>query len=966
MRNHCLQYYTALILQIVLSQFAFNYARAHCPSAGDSTFKDWYYTPSSVHGRIPLTKLTNRSYIRISQLKPDEYVVSSFNPAGITLSNTHLQFISGKLASIAIFNRWNELIDSVWFRITGENEFFVTEKLKGQNPNAPCLGLRYVYKNDLLRDIYCMKDSDRVGYNKEGVAHYAFERYDDPNRFAQIKSESFFGEIDEWVISRKSDCHKILTVYDENDNLISRSIFGIHDEPVTDRFGNCLTKMRYDKNYEEIETAFFDAKGIAWNDYLGCAKRVYDYAGGFIQKETYYRSDYSITRSRIAADSVGFIKYKRDAFGDIIEKLLFDEQGLPVNNWRGIHRYVWFYNEAGMVIEFAFFDKKAFPASDEFGMHRYKIDRNDKGQVIARSTFDKRDQPVADLLEGAILIKYQYDNWGRSSSNSYWVNDSLKMSNRAGHQEIDFSYDPAGMIARIEYLDDKKRPNANAQGFSAEEFSYNAQELLAERKFLLEGRPALLKDSTHPVSYLSSIRYDYDFFNRVYSLEYFDDSGRAVNARLLLKSNEATYCHKIEFGYSETQVISETLYDAGNNPIGNKDCRQENCVLTSGSGLQFRNNSESPKEKTNRSLLNRIAISDSLLFSDQVGFFGKDSILLFLNEKASGLAGTPCATFYRKACVNKYYQFNGIVSDYYLENDSPATRLHYDNGMLNGQAIYYFKNGSIKEKGEYHANQRVGTWEYYYENGLKCKTIEFTETGKRLTEYFAANGAQLVSNGNGVFTGPVIFGSPSNTIPCTATGNVKDGWQDGEWKLYVEHSNNPLYTEKFSTGKFDKGTAYGISGSQKYKGNSVISFESIHPEEQIDYYGQNPICTLIREGNRKSYIPYSYILKDFYPEIHQGIERILKSNRYKDYAGWVFLYILFDSNGQIKEKFVQMYQQNDELRTEFIKLLDGWSGQPTMVNNSNIEYSKFYTILVEDNQYVIPEELLRKSRSVIK
>src|SRR3984957_20436211 len=219
MRNHCVQYCIALFFQIGLCLLLVSSVSAHSSFSGDSTFRNWYFTPTAIHGIIPILKLTNRSYVKISRIKQDEYAILNYNPSGIMLSTTYVKFFGGKIAQIITCNRWNEPFDSIWLSPVETGEFFVTEKLKGQNPNAPCVGLRFVYKNDLLSDIYCMKDSNKTGYNQEGVAHYVFERYDDPKRFSLVKSESYFGDIDNPVISRKTDCHKVVTVYDESGNL---------------------------------------------------------------------------------------------------------------------------------------------------------------------------------------------------------------------------------------------------------------------------------------------------------------------------------------------------------------------------------------------------------------------------------------------------------------------------------------------------------------------------------------------------------------------------------------------------------------------------------------------------------------------------------------------------------------------------------------------------------------------------
>jgi hypothetical protein len=667
------------------------------------------------------------------------------------------------------------------------------------------------------------------------------------------------------------------------------------------------------------------------------------------------------------SDSVAITKHVYNKNGDEIIKTFFDEREIEINNPSGIHRTTFSYNAAGMLVDIEYFDKKGSMAADETGVHRYHFERNSNGQMISKSEFNVRDLPLIDPTDGTYTIKYQYDNWGRIISSSCWINDSIKMSSPKGYHEIIFQYNTAGMLSKLEYLDGNKKITAPALGFSSEQLSYNSQGMISERKYFKYDKPVILQDTSYAVSLFSSIQYAYDFFNRTYSLEYFNDQGKPVNMRLRLWTGEETHCHKVEFSYTGTQVISETLYDVDNTPLGNIDCKQDNCILPTGTGIQvkklfIRISSSSPKKY----LLRRVEMKDSLFFGDQVAFLNNDSVVLFLNTQENSLSESSCATFYRICRINKYYQLNGIATDFYLDNDTIGAQMKYENGVLNGPCTYYYKNGSIKEKGEYRHNQRIGLWDYYYESGLNCKTIQFDGDNKFLKDYFEANGNQSVRDGNGVFTGPVLSKNGNSTTIYSVTGNIKGGLQDGIWKMYLGQSTSPSFTEKFSVGKFNKGTAYGyaLSGETMYKKYALSSFESFHPQEQIDYYGQNAFCS-IRQKNLISRGSSTAITKDFYPEIHEGIDNILRTNNFKDYTGWIFLYLHFDEHGLLRNKNVRLYHENAAFKTELLKFLDGLSEQTFSAGNGN-EFSKFYIVLVEDNQMVIPEELLQQTRKNIR
>lgn len=56
-----------------------------------------------------------------------------------------------------------------------------------------------------------------------------------------------------------------------------------------------------------------------------------------------------------------------------------------------------------------------------------------------------------------------------------------------------------------------------------------------------------------------------------------------------------------------------------------------------------------------------------------------------------------------------------------LEDKSrlPSAVYLYENDKLNGEAIEYFQTGTVKSKGVYKDNKKVGVWDYFHPNGKK-------------------------------------------------------------------------------------------------------------------------------------------------------------------------------------------------------------------------------------------------------
>jgi antitoxin component YwqK of YwqJK toxin-antitoxin module len=347
----------------------------------------------------------------------------------------------------------------------------------------------------------------------------------------------------------------------------------------------------------------------------------------------------------------------------------------------------------------------------------------------------------------------------------------------------------------------------------------------------------------------------------------------------------------------------------------------------------------------------------SPFYDDQVAFVGKDSVLLFLTGNASRLTGMACAGLYRLARVNKFYQLDGVVTDYYIDTDSVAESLTYDAGDLTGPCIFYYPNGQIKEMGLYSKNVRTGRWEYFYDNNQKAKTIIFTDMGPRLLDCYTRDGQVLAEKGNGRFEGVVLSNSTSSPIEYTIKGPVKDGLADGEWKVYSKLVEGMTNVELFSAGNFKSGTSFSVSGKTEYNKTAVSRFESLHPYEMLDYYGQTVFCTNSGPG---TFTP------DAFAGLKQGIKNVLQTGQYKDYSGWVFLDLLIGTSGDIHQKVIRLSQQNDAFEKDLRNMLDHVQYQPWSRKGQDMPYEKFYIVLVSAGNFVIPEELLINQRRVFR
>ena len=930
----------------------------------DSAYKNWYYTPTGVFGTEPVLKTMSRSYVKITGRNGQEVSVLKYNPAGILVNTTKVGFIHGKLNLLTQTDKWGNTFDSVFFKPEGPDEFIVRERLRGQNPFIPCQAVRYTFKNGLLLQMLCLVDSTKPGYDQEGVSIYRFERYDDPQRFSLIKSESYFGDIDNPVISRKSDCHKMVNEYDKEGNLISKSCYGLNDEPITDRTGTSTTKYLYDHSGNQTEADYYDVKGSLVFNIYGYSKLGREYKNGFMTKEIYYADDYTIVRANRQADSVGITSYKYDAYGNPTENEFFDNAERPINNFKGVHKISYTYTSSGTLADIAHFDLRLLPVTDQLGVHRYHFETDEHGRVISLAFYSMLDKPMQHFPDGIYLTKYAYDAWGRNTTISFWQNDTVKMLTHTGYHQSLFIYNESGQISEILFQDINGRLTKGHMGCSRELVSYNDQGLISGKKYFAGALPAMLSNAYANTSHYHEIRYNYDLYNRVHSFECFDTSGNPVNALLRLDNGKELRSKRVEYSYNGNLISSEQLYDSGNtaSPIV-LDCIKANCLTESNRGTQLKMVLGLRTGGAGTHVYQGHMLSDSLLFSKQLAFLSQDSILIFLNATASRMTERPCAELYRISPINEYYQLDGVVRDYYQENDSIAALLAYKKGKMEGPCIYYYKNGQVKEKGIYLQNNRVGVWEYFFENGQKQKTINFTEQGNLFMECFDESGKALVQNGNGNFEGSVLSGVLDFPTETKVMGSVKNGLQDGEWRVYTNVSIGPTNIEKFSSGKFMKGTYFAKNGESVYREKSICPYISMHFGERLDHYEQNVFCSTYDAfiQTNPGYPVRSTVTRDFFPELHNGFLNILGTGKYKDYKGWIFLDIKFDSTGKINQKYLRLLHPDTAFQADILDMLDILNNQTQLwINGQKFEFEKFFVVLVEAGEVVIPEQLLRK------
>lgn len=117
--------------------------------------------------------------------------------------------------------------------------------------------------------------------------------------------------------------------------------------------------------------------------------------------------------------------------------------------------------------------------------------------------------------------------------------------------------------------------------------------------------------------------------------------------------------------------------------------------------------------------------------------------------------------------------------------------------------IKYYKNGKIKEKGQYQNSKQTGLWTYYYKDGQisdEGKFVNDLEEGEWKSYYENGQLESIIPYKNGEKHGAVISYHKNGKIAAIAT--AINGEPDGEIKSFNE-DGNLLEEGKFVGGKKD-------------------------------------------------------------------------------------------------------------------------------------------------------------------
>lgn len=346
------------------------------------------------------------------------------------------------------------------------------------------------------------------------------------------------------------------------------------------------------------------------------------------------------------------------------------------------------------------------------------------------------------------------------------------------------------------------------------------------------------------------------------------------------------------------------------------------------------------------SAISQTSLPDNFKIGNYVEVFNTDSIKIYFNCTGT-VVDKKCASYYRTGKLDTVIiNVTGDFYDYNMNGKKflKATML---NNNLEGIAQYYYGNGKVCEEGVYQNNIRQGKWTFYYANGNVQKVYEYVNGDPTVIEAYSQNGKVTAVNGTGSLK--TEFSTYKQCDKFEASGQLLNGKKNGSWKLSILNASSPIATEVYEEGNFIK----GITPNSEYTENPKILLTNFYANENLNLLDNLFGCP----GNYFSYWKYDDkdIHSSFYPELQQKLTKYTDAVKNQ----WLIVGISISKKNKIDEINVASSINDKSLEMYIYGLLMKMtSWQTAVVNSSKIKSDIFFTILVDDNQIIIPTDYI--------
>ncbi len=301
----------------------------------------------------------------------------------------------------------------------------------------------------------------------------------------------------------------------------------------------------------------------------------------------------------------------------------------------------------------------------------------------------------------------------------------------------------------------------------------------------------------------------------------------------------------------------------------------------------------------------------------------------------------------------------GAFHDYYTTGELYLNATMINNN-LEGVAQYFYKNGTIKEEGAYQNSKRSGKWIYYYPDGKIQKVYDFKGEEPLIMEVYTSSGKPAVVNGNGKFR--TTFDPGKQCFEYEIYGDVLNGKKHGKW-TWLNGQDHKRWTHeaerKYGRQAFEHLQKNYILATEMYDEGKYIAGESAHPQIRFNNVYANENLNLSESRmiliGQASSLHYAgrVFYRTFYPELQQ------KLSNYTDPVEnqWLVVGISISKKSTVKSVNVASSINDQKLENFVLELITQMTDWQTVMNNSKkIDSDLFFTILVDNNQIIIPAE----------
>ena len=330
-------------------------------------------------------------------------------------------------------------------------------------------GSRFKYddKGRRIEEAYIGADGN-ITSNSDGMAIRRYT-YDDKDNWTSVTYLNAEGE----GSHDGNNCSVVRIEYDDYGNRLQEKYYTLDGEPSIRTDCNAAGfRYEYD-NGNRTALIYLDTQGNPTYSNTGVVRTADRHDNnGFVTERTFLDENGSPTLYTEGLDSYAMIKMVNSDTGLPLEVSYFDENGEPLEQASGGHRYVNTFDDNGNFTSQKIFDKDGNPTLANGFYHEYRSEYDALNNLIRESYFDADGNPATS--DGKIsTYSMEYNRQGAITKMNYLGKDNRPVTGDDLHAGYIIEYDELGNQKTLQYIDTRNQPAATDFGYSKVEYVYD-------------------------------------------------------------------------------------------------------------------------------------------------------------------------------------------------------------------------------------------------------------------------------------------------------------------------------------------------------------------------------------------------------------------------------------------------------------------------------------------------------------